>query len=397
MNVLYVLHEHPSVSQSFVVNEAAAVSGLGPKVLGYALKRGGAGLPAAELDLIETPPTKARLATVATTDIRAGLSAVRRARGPLRGSEAARLILAEAHAAHALSGASAGRINHIHAHFLGRTSDVASALARRIGCRWTATAHGNDVYAPGEPGLLRMRLRGAAAIACASEDVRRHVLRHAKTVGIRVETRVVRCGINASAFEFTPRDPAATPHVVSVGRLVETKGYVTALAAMKTLMVDNDDLRWTIVGDGPLRNRLEVDVANAQLDHRIAFAGALDHREIAPLLTGSTVFLLPCLRGPDGESDGIPVALMEAMAIGVPVVTSPVGGISELVSDGETGYLATPGDTEALVSTLCRALNPALENERHAISRAAREKVARDFEQSREAQELISVFEDMTV
>ena len=389
--LLYVMHEHPSVSQTFVVTEAAAVRALGVPVAGYALNRGAALRPAAELDFLCPPPGRAALVAGALRSGRAALRPLARvARRELSLREAVRVVLAEAHAAHVVSAARRVGVVHVHAHFLGRSADVADALARRLGCRWTVTAHAADVYVPPEPGLLRDRLARTAAVACASRNVRQTVERLA--AGRPVRTGIVHCGVDLSETTFRDEHPAGGRRgLVTVGRLVATKGYWTILASAHDLLRRHPELHWTLVGDGPLRDALRADPRFADLTPRLVLAGALDHAQTLDLIRTADAFVLPSERAADGDSDGIPVALMEAMGLGVPVVTTAVGGIPELVVDGDTGLVVPESDPAALTGALERLLYSEASDDVERMRRAARAKVEREFESSGQAEALLEL------
>jgi glycosyltransferase involved in cell wall biosynthesis len=178
---------------------------------------------------------------------------------------------------------------------------------------------------------------------------------------------------------------------VTVGRLVATKGYWTILEAAHTLMRRDPSLRWTIVGDGPLRGAIEADERFQRLSGRLQLVGALGHEATLDVLRdGATAFVMPCERSQTGESDGIPVAFMEAMALGVPVITCAVGGIAELVEEGETGFLVQPRDPPALVAAVEHVLHgdPAGLDR---VRRAARDRIEHEFEINGQAQVLVSL------
>ena len=389
--VLYLMSEHPSVSETFIVNEAATVRELGVPVVGYALRRGAVvRSAAADIDLVCPPPTRSQLAAASVEAMPAFLSELRRARpSRLSRDEKSRLLFALAHAAYLAPWARRAGVAHVHAHFLGRSSDVAAALAPQLGCRWTATAHGQDVYAPVEPGLLRHRLASVAAVACANRGLERRL--HESFGAQTPPTTIVHCGVHTESLMFAPEAPSGAPHLVTVGRLVATKGHWTVLEAAAQLMPRHPSLRWTVVGDGPLHDELVRDPRARRLAPRLTFAGAMDHASALEVVTDATAFVLPCETGAHGESDGIPVALMEAMALGVPVVTTPTAGIPELVADGETGILVSPQDWRSLVAALERILDPASADELGRIRAAAREKVEREFDQVQEAGRMVEL------
>lgn len=387
------MHEHPSVSQTFVVTEAAEVERLGIPVVGYALKRGSAPRPAASLELLCAPPSRRQLAWAALIGTPHLLALPWRA-GERRLSlrESKRLALAHLHATHALRQLRNEGLAHIHAHFLGRSADVAMLMAARLDCDWSVTAHAGDAYSPAEPALLERRLATAAAVACASRSVHDSLRRRLPTMS--APTAIVHCGVDTSALHFpVSRKSNPQPHLVTVGRLVATKGHWTIIESADALMRADGALRWTVVGDGPLQRPL-IEAANRRgLTPRLSFVGALAHDAILTLLRDADGFVLPCEEDERGGSDGIPVALMEAMALGVPVVTSPVGGIRELVESEATGFLVPPGDSAALTAVVERIVRPTHPAEIEAIRVAARTKVEQEFDLVAGARRLIRLLD----
>lgn len=387
--LLYLINDHPSVSETFAVTEAAAVARQGWPTVCYALKKGSADASAAEVDLICDPASRARLLWLMIRNLLRVCTLLWKARDYRpSGREMARLILAEALAAHAARACRHKGITHIHAHFLARPADVGIALSERLQCQWTATAHGSDIYAPGEPALLARRLDRVAAVACANHGLLQRVPGLVDSRAIR--TRVVHCGVDTTALSYSAAGHVHPPHhIVTIGRLVETKGHWSVLDCAAALMADDPTLRWTIIGDGPLRDALTRDPRCLRFAPRLRYAGALNHRQALASLTNATAFVLPCQEGPDGESDGIPVALMEAMALGVPVITTAVGGIPELVISGKTGVLVPPQDSGALAAATRQILASAGADLSREACDAARRKVEDDFDIDKEAMKLL--------
>jgi colanic acid/amylovoran biosynthesis glycosyltransferase len=385
--LLYVASEHPSVSQTFVVTEAKAVSALGLPVVGYALRRGTAPEAAADLDIVCPPPSLGRLIFTGILNWRRVARAVWSARRfHISGREAARLIFAEVHATYASKYARRAGVTHVHAHFLGRTSDVAYGIADRLGCAWTATAHAGDAYAPLEPRLLSRRLQAVAGISCANRAVRAAL--DPLMTERRVPTEVVHCGVDTSALPFSPANPAHDKHILTTGRLVATKGHWTVLQAAAQLLADDEAVDWSILGGGPLHEELEADPRYRKLYPRLSLAGPVSHQTALRELRRASVFVLPCEADPRGNSDGIPVAIMEAMALGVPVITTRVGGITDLVDDGHTGFLIPPHDPDALVAALNSIFSDLGQSSLQRLLVAARQKVEQEFSASSEAEKL---------
>jgi colanic acid/amylovoran biosynthesis glycosyltransferase len=386
------MHEHPSVSQTFVVTEAAAVRSAGAEIMGYALARGSGEGSAADLEFVCVPPSKRRLALAAARGYRQCLTAVWQARKyrPSVG-EMARLVLAQAHAEYVWRTVRDAGVTHIHAHFLARTADVSLALAKRLGCLWTATSHGSDAYAPNEPALLRRRLDHVSGIACANGGVETALRLRFRNV--RPPTRVVHCGVDIAALEYRGgRSGNAEPEVLTVGRLVATKGHWTVIAAADRMIRRHSDLRWAVIGGGELASSLEADARYRACWPRLSLAGPMGHEATLRRMQEAAALVLPCEQDTYGGSDGIPVALMEAMSLGIPVVTTNVGGIKELVVDGVTGFIVEPRDAEGLVTTLERVLYKLSSGELEEIKRAGRATVERDFNATKEAATLLEFF-----
>lgn len=381
--VLYVVDRYPSLSETFISQEIEGLVRRGFEVLVLALKQPPPGLPAAENYLV--PP--ARPASLVRW-----LPAVRRVmpllvRRRLSPREALRAAYAELLAARALGPARRASVAHVHAHFLVRPSDVARVLAARLGVSWSATAHAGDVYdSSREAGLQALRLRSVAAVACISRDVQRVLAAEAPWV----RTRVVHCGVDAAALSAVGdrlawASGSGTPRFVTVGRLQETKGYRTVLRAAEQLVLLEMAFQWDIVGDGPMRGEIQDFVARNDLVRQVVLHGAQGHQATLEHMAGATALVLPCQHTPARLGDGIPVVLMEAMAMGTVVVTSPVGGIPELVDDGRTGLLVPPEEPEALAELLgeLATADPGSLNE---IRQAARRTVAQRFTLTRQVE-----------
>jgi colanic acid/amylovoran biosynthesis glycosyltransferase len=193
-------------------------------------------------------------------------------------------------------------------------------------------------------------------------------------------TAVHRMGVDCSRFGFRPRglDPGGAMRVVSVARLVEKKGIDCGLRAVARALCRHPGIEYTIIGDGPLRGRLTAQAAELGLSRHVRFLGWMDRERIAAELARMHVFLAPSRTAVDGDAEGVPVALIEAMACGMPVVSTRHSGIPELVEDGVSGLLVPEGDVEALADGLSRlASSPAAWPD---IGRAGRAKVAAEFD-----------------
>jgi glycosyltransferase involved in cell wall biosynthesis len=257
---------------------------------------------------------------------------------------------------------------------------LASTLS---GIPYSFSVHGPRVFFMVKARHLDEKLRRALFVRCIS-----HFCRSQCAMWTGPDTwprlHVVHCGVDVSAY--SPRIHAGPgSHVLFVGRPGLRKGLPWLVEALARLCAERADLRITIVGDGPERPSVEALVRSAGISERVTFTGYQSAAQIAEWLTTADVFVLPSL------AEGVPIVLMEAMAAAVPVVTTNVGGSSELVIDGVNGFLVPPVVPEALVHRIRQLLDdPGL---RARLGRAGRETVIRDFDLRQETARLRELFE----
>ena len=204
-----------------------------------------------------------------------------------------------------------------------------------------------------------------------------------------------RMGIDCRRFAFAARTPApdGVTRMVSVARLVEKKGLAYALQAMARLVRQHPAFAYTIVGDGPLRPELEALAADLGLSRRVRFAGWRGPEEVRRILAAGQIFIAPSVTADNGDAEGVPVAMMEAMAVGLPVLGTVHSGIPELVADGVSGYLVPERDADALAAQLERLLSsPA---SWPVMGRAGRTRVEREFNIERLNDRLVARLEEI--
>ncbi|MGO4834875.1 glycosyltransferase, partial [Rhizobiaceae sp. 2RAB30] len=239
--------------------------------------------------------------------------------------------------------------------------------------------HGYDVGVPiREAGLARYDdLFGHGALCLTVNDYFRRVLIEAGAQEARVA--VHHMGIDIAAIPYRWRSWQGVPlELITVCRLAEKKGVEFALRALARVAADPAiHWRYTIIGDGPLRAELEQLAAELGIAGRVSFLGGLPHSEVKQWLRRAHAFVLPSVTAGNGDIEGIPVALMEAMAAGLAVVSTRHSGIPELIEDGRTGFLAPERDVETLADRLAWiAAHPEACEQ---IAAAARAKVEADF------------------
>lgn len=192
---------------------------------------------------------------------------------------------------------------------------------------------------------------------------------------------VSRMGVNMDNFTLRPlRAPGETLQIISVARLTEKKGLHVAIDACRRLKAQGVRFHYRILGIGPWERRLRTLIEQHQLDDVVEMPGFRPSHEVKAMLEAADVFLLPSITGADGDMEGIPVALMEAMAVGIPVVSTLHSGIPELIDSGESGWLVAENDAAALARQLGE-LSAADVSRLGPVVQRAREKVEAEFNQ----------------
>jgi colanic acid/amylovoran biosynthesis glycosyltransferase len=285
----------------------------------------------------------------------------------------------------------------IHAHF-GVEGVYALPLAKRLGIPLVTTFHGFDatlstaalLTSPAwanYPLFRRQLARQGDLFLCASGFIRDRVL----AMGFpEARTHVHYIGVDCQAI--SPRDPTEeTPTILHVARLVEVKGAEYLISAFGRLAAKHPGVELAIIGDGPLRSRLQDLARSLGLAERVRFLGALPHAQVLAWMRKAAMLVLPSVRTSTGRVEGLGMVLLEAAATGVPAIGSSIGGIPEGIDDGRTGFLAPERDVEALARRMGDLLDdPAL---RHEMGARARVFVAERFDIRRQT-ELLEDFYD---
>lgn len=270
----------------------------------------------------------------------------------------------------------------LHAHWATYPSTVAWALGRITGTPFGFTCHAHDIFV--ERQLLARKLADAAlAVTISRYNVawlRRHVDDAAAS-----RLKVVHCGVDLGAMSAV--DSAKHPAMIlSVGRLSPIKGYDVMIDALALLRARSVDFGCRLVGDGPLGNALREQAHREGVADRIEFSGAQPQEVIRDWMREAAVFVMPSQVTAEGDRDGIPVALMEAMASGCAVISTRVSGIPELIDDDVNGLLVEPRNPVALADAMQHLLQD--EPLRVRLSTQARARVGREFDAHKEASRL---------
>jgi glycosyltransferase involved in cell wall biosynthesis len=246
---------------------------------------------------------------------------------------------------------------HLHAHFLHSPAAIAF-IARKInGQRYSLTGHAKDIYTT-LPENVQMRCREAEFVTTCTEANRRHLVEEIGLVPSKV--RLCRHGVDLERFNADRRDPQIG-RILSIGRLVEKKGFDVLLRACGELRRRNVDIDFElrIIGSGPLRDELLALADEEGIADAVHLPGSMSQAQVAAELAAAEVFALTPVVMPDGDRDGIPNVVLEAMAAGVPVVASAVSGIPEVIDDGVNGRLVSPRSPSLLADALAEVLGDA--------------------------------------
>jgi glycosyltransferase involved in cell wall biosynthesis len=279
---------------------------------------------------------------------------------------------------------------HLHAHFAHDPALVALLVHQLTGLPYSLTAHARDLYQIPAAGLAARTAKARAVVTCCGMNAA--YLTAAVPPDRRPPVHVVHHGVRLDSFVpgTGPRPASGPPRVVSVGRLVDKKGFPDLLRALAVLQTLGQPFSCRVYGDGPLRAGLTELRDRLHLRGLVTFLGECSSDEILRALGGADVFALTPRVTADGDRDGIPNVLVEAMACALPVVTTAAGGVTELVRHGQNGLVAEPGDVDALARHLATLLgDPPLRRE---LGAAARRTVEDDYDVDDAARVLTRIF-----
>jgi glycosyltransferase involved in cell wall biosynthesis len=279
-------------------------------------------------------------------------------------------------------------IEHIHAHFCNHPATSAWIIHRLTGIPFSFTAHGSDLHV--ERRMLDTKVQ-AAAFAVTISRFNKEVMVQTCGEQTRRKIHVIHCGVDTACF-VPPERPAHGPvlEIVCVASLEPVKGHRYLIEACRLLVDRGIEFRCHLVGDGPVRREILLHVTRSKLDRHVLLHGIRARPRVAQLLSEAHVAVLTSHPTPDGKREGIPVALMEAMASGLPVLATNISGIPELVDHEVTGILVPPGSTEAMADALERLGRSAALRQR--MGQAGRNKVLQSFDLTANSRKLLEMY-----
>ena len=407
LRLAYLMSRFPKATETFVLNEILELERIGHSVEIFPLVRereavvqpGAAELAARAHDL--RPWNRDVLAAQVFWLRRRPRAYLRAWAGAIAGTIRSPKFLVRALAA-VPAGAAIGRtvverdLEHIHAHWATHPTLAAWVASRLSGRPYSFTAHAHDIYV--ERAMLDEKIRAARFVVTISEMNRRLI---AGWYGRAAEAKtvVIHCGVDPAIFA-PPTDAADSAAaqgaasegatIVCVASLQPQKGQAVLIDAARLLRDRGRQVRSVLVGEGDERPALEARIRENGLSDVVALVGSQPRDRVAALVRSADVVVQPSVVLASGKTEGIPVALMEAMAAERAVVASSLSGIPELVVDGETGVLVPPGDATALASAIESLLDDP--ERRRALGHAARARVLAGFDLHRTTAELADRF-----
>ena len=268
-------------------------------------------------------------------------------------------------------------LDRLHAHFLDRAATVALVAGRFLRLPYSVTAHANDIYK--DPVLLFEKIKEATFVVTVSQFNKSYILDLYPDLGSD-KIHVLHPWVDLEHFQPPPTNNTIHDElrVLSVGRLVEKKGHQYLIEACHLLKLRDVDFECHIIGDGPLKSELKADINRYKLQEQVHLLGAQPQSKVLDSLAWCDVFVLACVIAQDGDRDGMPVALAEAMAMEVPVISTNIVGIGELVQPG-AGYLTPPNDVVALARAI-KSMTSASPAERSRMGKYGRTIIAEEFD-----------------
>jgi glycosyltransferase involved in cell wall biosynthesis len=292
-------------------------------------------------------------------------------------------ILHFAEGVYAASLISAHSCDHLHAHFIDRASTVALVASRLLSLPYSVTAHANDIYI--NPILLPLKLSLASFVATCTNYNRQHLQ---EIVHLNGKLHCLYHGLDVDAYTpSTDHSKDIIPTIISVGQLKEKKGFQYLLQACQILKSKDFIFHCLIIGEGNLRQELERQIHELSLENFVTLRGALPHESVIQEYQHSTLFVLPCITGSDGDRDGIPNVILEAMAMQLPVISTQHSGIPEVIKSGVNGLLVPPADADSLAYAIASLIDdPYLRTQ---LGRRGRQTVTKQFNAMQNAGRLL--------
>lgn len=280
---------------------------------------------------------------------------------------------------------------HIHAHFMDRATTIALVASRLLSTTYSFTAHARDIYV--DPVLEVEKLSEAKFVTTCTAYNKDYLSRRLQN-GLGEKVKCIYHGLDVVNYQPVTPTPTLKPLLVSVGQLKEKKGFTYLLQACRLLKYWDYEFQCELIGNGPLYKSLAAEIHQLCLEDVVTLCGERTHHEVIQKYRESAIFVLPSVLASDGDRDGIPNVILEAMAMNLPIVSTKTSGIPEVLKDGVNGLLIPPADPYALAKALAFLIdNPSL---RLKFGKRGRQTVIEKFSLERNVCELMSEFKHVT-
>ncbi|WP_418281965.1 glycosyltransferase [Halorubrum sp. DTA98] len=387
MNVLYYLDWFPKLSQSFILNEIYYLSKRGHNVAVFSLNRPDTNVEHDELDDIDIDIAYAdapSITSVPRTLVGSLFDDRSSYESPVSGPK--RRLGTRFLTKQCLDFVDTLEydLDHVHAHFLRWNKIPAATVAKDLGVTSSLTTHAYDLYASPDETTLKTVCDSFDTILTISEYNERFLN---VEVNPDAEVKVVRMGLRTEKFD--PSMATTGKRLLTISRFVEKKGIEYALLAVADCVDEHPELDYRLIGSGPRRERYETLIERLGIEDNVTFLGSVSDETLIEELDRARAFVLPCVVAKDGDRDGIPVAIMEAMAMETPVVSTYVSGIPELIEDGENGFLCS----ERSVQEISSAMRKCISQKTQLLENGARETVIRQHDLDTVGPSLTSIFD----
>lgn len=404
-SVAYVMTHYPRVALTFISGEIDEIERCGGRIFPIAmnlpsaadvatdaarerqrqtlyLKSNPSGIAAAILGAAARHPLKiSKLAARAVTSARSDLGL------------AARRLIHVAYAAVVARHCRANGVRHLHAQFGLAPATIAWFACEMLNfdagatCTWSFTIHGFQDFINEAEARLDLKAASASSVICVSDFTRSQLCR-VTDFNYWQRFHVMRCGIDLGAFPFRQVRPMRPiPRIVILGRLSPEKGHGILLEAVRTLTQDDVPVEVHVIGDGPFRDAIRLQARGLGIEDRVSLLGEMEPGEVSRGLADADIFCMASF------SEGLPISIMEAMAIGVPVITTWISGIPELAVQGETALTVPPGNSDALAAAIKRLIADRSLCDRLVV--AARAAVERSHSRETNAKQLAGMFRSL--
>lgn len=285
------------------------------------------------------------------------------------------------------------KLDVLHAHLGIESADVAMLLSEFTGVPFTFTLHARDIFMNPDVGALRQKMQKASSVITISFFNKEYL--H-KLTGIELgKIHVVRACMLERLKAASKKSLNNAFTILTVARLEEKKGIEYGILAISKLIRRFPEIRYNIVGSGQLEDKLKRLATSLGLNNNVRFLGTLDSYSLMKQYEEASIFLLPCVRAANGDMDGIPVSLMEAMFVGIPCVSTRISGIPELIESGISGLLVDERNVEQLAEAIERLLTD--NNLRLKMGKEGKEKVETEFDIQKELSKQLRIWENVQI